>query len=90
MQTAYPLRQVIHWNGTWGRLLMWIVELSQFYVEYRAQGGLKDQVLADFICNSRPTMQMTHGTSLLSQGLLRLLMLSKTVPFGGTFMLTGP
>ena len=43
--TSYPTRAILHKPDTLGRLLKWVVELSEFDIEYRSRSVIKGQVL---------------------------------------------
>ena len=47
--TEYPMKQVLHKPETSGRLMKWVVELSEFDIRYKPKTAIKGQVLADFI-----------------------------------------
>ena len=47
--TSYLIRAILYKLDASGRLLKWIVELSEFDIEYRLRCTIKGQALADFI-----------------------------------------
>ena len=47
--TSYLIRAILHKPDASGRLLKWVVELSEFDIEYRLRSSIKGQVLANFI-----------------------------------------
>ena len=47
--TEYPMKQVLHKPETSGRLMKWVVELSEFDIIYKPKIAIKGQVLADFV-----------------------------------------
>ena len=47
--TEYPMRQVLHKPETSGRLMKWVIKLSEFDISYKPKTAIKGQVLADFI-----------------------------------------
>ena len=47
--TEYPMKQVLHKPETSGRLMKWVIELSEFDTRYRLKTTIKGQVLADFV-----------------------------------------
>ena len=47
--TNYPIRAIPHKPDTSGLLPKWVVELSEFDIEYRPRSVIKGQILADFI-----------------------------------------
>ena len=49
MLTDYPLRQVLQKPDASSRLLKWVIELSQFDIEFLLRPAIKGQALVDFI-----------------------------------------
>ena len=47
--TEYPMKQVLHKPETSGRLMKWVIELSEFDIRYKPKTAIKWQVLADFV-----------------------------------------
>ena len=47
--TEYPMKQVLHKPETSGRLMKWVIELSEFDIRYKSKTAIKGQVLADFV-----------------------------------------
>ena len=47
--TEYPMKQVLHKPETFGRLMKWAIELSEFDIRYKLKTAIKGQVLADFV-----------------------------------------
>ena len=47
--TEYPMKQVLHKPETFGKLMKWAIELSEFDIKYRPKTAIKGQVLADFV-----------------------------------------
>ena len=47
--TNYSIIALLHKPDASGRLLKWVVELSEFDIEYHLRSAIKGQVLADFI-----------------------------------------
>ena len=47
--TSYLIRAILHKQNASGWLLKWVVELSEFDIEYRPRSFIKVQVLVDFI-----------------------------------------
>ena len=47
--TNQPLRNVIHKPNITGRMLRWVIELSEYGIDYQPILSLKGQVMADFI-----------------------------------------
>ena len=46
--TEYPMKQVLHKPKTSGRLMKWVIELSEFDIRYKPKTTIKGQVLVDF------------------------------------------
>ena len=51
----HPLKKAINKLEADGRLIQWVVELSEFDVQYRPREAIKAQVLANFIAEFTPT-----------------------------------
>ena len=49
VQTEYPMKQVLHKPETFGRLMKWAIEPSEFDIRYKLKTAIKRQVLADFV-----------------------------------------
>ena len=47
--TNQPLRNVLHKPDITGRMLRWVIELSEYRKDYQPRLSLKGQVMADFI-----------------------------------------
>ena len=47
--TEYLMKQVLHKPETSGRLMMWVIELSEFDIRYNPKTAIKGQVLVDFV-----------------------------------------
>jgi len=47
--TNQPLRTILHSPNQSGRLAKWVVELSEYDIEYKSQVAMKAQVLDDFL-----------------------------------------
>ena len=45
----YPMKQVLHKPETYGRLMKWVIEPSEFDIRYKLKTAIKGQVLADFV-----------------------------------------
>ena len=43
------MKQILHKPETSGRLVKWVIELSEFDIRYKPRTSIKGQVLADFI-----------------------------------------
>ena len=53
--TGSPIRAILHKPDTFGRLLKWAIELSDFDIEYRPRTTIMGQVLADFVVERSKT-----------------------------------
>lgn len=49
VRTDQPIRQILHRHDLAGRLIKWVVELSEFGVKYESRTALKAQILDDFV-----------------------------------------
>ena len=47
--TDKPLRRVMNSPKAARRMALWVVELSEFDIQYRLRTAIKGQVMADFI-----------------------------------------
>ena len=47
--SSYPINAILHNPDAVGRLLKWVIELSEFDIMYRPRTAIKGHVLADFI-----------------------------------------
>ena len=47
--TEYPKKQVLHKPETFGRLMKWAIELSEFDIRYKPKTAIKLQILAEFV-----------------------------------------
>ena len=52
--TKHPMKQILHKPETSGRLIKWVIELSEFDIKYKPRTTVKGQVLADFIMEFTP------------------------------------
>ena len=44
-----PLKPVLHWSNTIGRIAKWAIELIEFDIKFRPHPSIKAQILADSI-----------------------------------------
>ncbi|XP_034672622.1 uncharacterized protein LOC117904223 [Vitis riparia] len=49
MLTNQPLRSILHEPDLFGRMLKWVIELSEYEIKYQPKLAIKRQVMADFI-----------------------------------------
>ena len=64
----YPMKQVLHKPETSGRLMKWVIELSEFDIRYKPKIAIKGQVLADFVMeftSAKPAENAQTMTDLL-------------------------
>ena len=61
--TEYPMKQILHKLETFGRLIKWAIELSEFDIRYKPRTAVKGQILADFDMEFTPA-QSTEATQL--------------------------
>ena len=47
--TEHPMKQVLHKPETFGRLMKWAIELSEFDIRYKPKTVIKGHILADFV-----------------------------------------
>ena len=47
--TNHPLRKAMNKPDAVGRLILWLIELSEFDIDYRSRSAIKAQALVDFI-----------------------------------------
>ena len=57
------MKQILHKLETSGRLIKWVIELSEFDIRYKPRTTVKGQILADFIMEFTP-VQSTEATQL--------------------------
>lgn len=49
VMTDQPFKQILHQLETFGRMLKWVIELSDFDIDFKLRTAIKTQALADFI-----------------------------------------
>ena len=49
ISTKYLMKQVLHKPETLGRLMKWVIELSEFDIRYKPKTAIKGQILVDFV-----------------------------------------
>ena len=54
VSTEYPMKQILHKPETYGRLIKWAIELSEFDIKYKPRTTTKGQILVDFIMEFTP------------------------------------
>ena len=47
--TEHPMKQILHKPETFGRLVKWAIELSEFDIWYKPRTTIKGKIFADFI-----------------------------------------
>ena len=56
------MKQILHKPETSGRLIKWVIELSEFDIRYKPRTTVKGQVLVDFIMEFTPSNTLTKPT----------------------------
>ena len=64
--TTYPLRNLLHKPDLSGRLVKWAIELSEFDISYAPRTAIKSQILADFLAEFSPNLQVTANNESFS------------------------
>ena len=64
--STYPLRNVLHKPDLSGRLVKWAIELSEFDISYAPRTAIKSQILADFLAEFSPNLQVTANNESFS------------------------
>ena len=59
--TEYPMKQIQHKPKTSGRMIKWVIELSEFDIRYKPRTTVKGKILVDFITEFTPA-QSTEAT----------------------------
>ena len=88
----YPMKQVLHKPETFGRLMKWAIELSEFDIKYRPKTAIKGQVLVDFVMeftSLEPTRD-AQATTDLSTWKLSVDGASNAQGSGAGLILTSP
>ena len=47
--TEHPMKHILHKLETFGRLVKWVIELSEFNIRYKPRTTIKGKFLVDFI-----------------------------------------
>ncbi|XP_038678367.1 uncharacterized protein LOC119979809 [Tripterygium wilfordii] len=63
--TNLPLRSILHKPELSGRIIKWVVELSEHDISYQPRTTIKSQVLTDFVANFAPSEQLKADKELL-------------------------
>ena len=53
--TKHPMKKILHKPETSGRLIKWVIELSEFDIRYKPRTVVKGHVLADFFVEFTPS-----------------------------------
>ena len=61
--TENPMKQILHKPKTFGRLMKWAIELSEFESRYKPRAAVKGQILENFIIEFTPA-QTIEATQL--------------------------
>jgi len=55
VKTEYPImKKILAKPNLAGRIIGWVVELSEFQIQYQPRGTIKSQALADFTAKLSP------------------------------------
>ena len=57
VMTDHPLKKAMNKLEAAGRLIQWVVELSEFDIRYQPRNAIKAQALADFIAEFTPSYE---------------------------------
>ncbi|XP_068476551.1 uncharacterized protein [Phaseolus vulgaris] len=68
--TDLPIRKVLQKPDVAGRMVRWVVELSEFDIQYEPRGPIKGQVYTDFVVELSPDKCTTRGGGQLQMGAL--------------------
>ena len=90
--TEYPMKQVLHKPETSGRLMKWVIELSEFDIRYKPKTAIKWQILADFVMEfaSAEPVKDAQTTTDLSTWKLSVDGASNAQGSGAGLILTSP
>ena len=61
--TEYPMKQILHKPETSGRLIKWVIELSEFNIRYKPRTAVKEQILA-YLIMEFTSAESTEATQL--------------------------
>ena len=61
VMTDHPLKKTMNKLEAAGRLIHWVVELSEFDIQYQPRHAIKAQALADFIAEFTPSYGDIEG-----------------------------
>ena len=70
--TEFPMKQVLHKLETFGRLMKWAIELSEFDIRYKPKTAIKGQVLADFIMEFTSTEPVKNAQTVTDPSIWKL------------------
>ena len=90
--TKYPMKQVLHKPETSGRLMKWVIELSEFDITYKLKTVIKGKILADFVMEftSAELAKATQATSDLPIWRLSVDGAANAQGSGASLILTSP
>lgn len=58
-----PLKQVLQKPDFSGRLVSWLVELTEYAMTYKSRGAIKGKFLADFVAELTPAMDLGEAAT---------------------------
>ena len=92
ISTEYPMKQVLHKPETFGRLMKWAIELSEFNIRYKPKTAIKGQILANFVMEftSAELAEATQLTSYLPIWRLSVDGAANAQGSGAELILTSP
>ena len=90
--TEYPMKKILHKPETSGRLIKWVIELSEFDIRYKPRTAIKGKILADFIMEFTPTasIEATRLTPDLPIWRLSMDRVANAQGSGAGLILTSP
>jgi len=70
VKTNYPIMKILIKPDLAGRMIGWVIELSEFHIEYQPRGAIKSQALVDFTAELTPypTKEKTSRWTLYVDG----------------------
>jgi len=60
VMTDLPIQKVLQKPDVAGRMVRWVVELSEFDIQYEPRGYIKGQVYADFLKGAFVAFELVH------------------------------
>ncbi|RVX14162.1 hypothetical protein CK203_011368 [Vitis vinifera] len=85
-----PLRNILHKPDLTGRMLQWVIELSEFGIEFQPRLSMKGQVMADFVLEYSRRPSQFHESSKQEWWTLRVDGASRSSGSGVGLLLQSP